>query len=122
MALVVTSLLRERIRLTAWRLVHWTAYACWPIAVVHGLGTGSDGRLGWVQGLYVVATAAVVGAVGWRLAATRGVAASRRLLGAVAAAVLVLAVTGWALQGPAHAGWARRAGTPKSMLGGGGGH
>jgi len=36
--------------------------------------------------------------------------------------VLVLAVTGWALTGPTKAGWARRAGTPKSLLGGGSAH
>ena len=41
-ALIVTSLLRARIGLRAWRAVHWVAYACWPVALVHGLGTGSD--------------------------------------------------------------------------------
>ena len=42
-AVALTSALRGRIGPRAWRLVHWTAYACWPLAVVHGLGTGSDG-------------------------------------------------------------------------------
>ena len=28
---------------------HWLAYAAWPIALVHALGTGSDGRVGWMQ-------------------------------------------------------------------------
>ena len=68
LALVITSLLRERLGYGAWRAVHWTAFACWPLAVVHGLGTGSDTRLGWVQVVYVVCVAAVVGAVWWRLA------------------------------------------------------
>ena len=36
LALVVTSLLRHRIGFRAWRLVHWMAYACWPVAVLHG--------------------------------------------------------------------------------------
>lgn len=40
-ALVVSSLLRPRIGLRIWRLIHWCAYLCWPAAVVHGLGTGT---------------------------------------------------------------------------------
>ena len=38
--LVATSLLRERIGYRLWRYVHWLAYASWPIALVHALGTG----------------------------------------------------------------------------------
>ena len=41
-AIVVTSLLRHRIGARAWRVVHWLAYLCWPVALLHGLGTGSD--------------------------------------------------------------------------------
>jgi predicted ferric reductase len=69
-ALVVTSALRPRLGLGAWRVVHWTAYLCWPVAVAHGLGMGTDSSAGWVQVLYAVCVAAVVGAVGWRLAVT----------------------------------------------------
>ena len=61
MALVVTSLLRQRIGYRVWRTVHWAAYLCWPIAFVHGLGTGSDGRVGWVLGVDLVCLAAVAG-------------------------------------------------------------
>jgi len=42
LALTITSLLRSRMGLRTWRAVHWTAYACWPIALLHGLGTGTD--------------------------------------------------------------------------------
>ena len=47
LALVVTSLLRARIGYRSWRVVHWLAYAAWPVALVHALGTGSDARIGW---------------------------------------------------------------------------
>ena len=47
-ALTVTSLLRARLGYRSWRLVHWTAYLCWPLAVLHGLGTGTDTRTRWV--------------------------------------------------------------------------
>ena len=43
-AIVVTSLLRARFGQRVWRAVHWLAYASWPLAVLHSLGTGS--RLG----------------------------------------------------------------------------
>ena len=37
LAVVATSLLRQRIPERLWRRVHWGAYAMWPIALVHGL-------------------------------------------------------------------------------------
>ena len=46
-AMVVTSLLRQRIGYETWRAVHWTAYLCWPLGIVHALGTGSDVRKAW---------------------------------------------------------------------------
>ncbi|MDA8045866.1 MAG: ferric reductase-like transmembrane domain-containing protein [Actinomycetota bacterium] len=116
-ALVVTSLLRQRMGLRAWRMLHWAAYACWPIAVVHGLGTGTDARTGWVQLLYVVCVGLVLAALAWRLS-TRWTTApvGRRLGGAAATAVIVVSVAAWASQGPLRAGWARRAGTPSAQL------
>ena len=39
-AIVVTSLLRARFGQRVWRAVHWLAYASWPLAVLHSLGTG----------------------------------------------------------------------------------
>jgi methionine sulfoxide reductase heme-binding subunit len=63
-ALIVTSVLRARIGLRAWRAVHWAAYACWPIAVVHGIGMGTDAS-GWLLWL----TLGCVALVGVALAA-----------------------------------------------------
>lgn len=118
LTLVVTSLIRHRIGHGPWRAIHWCAYACWPVAVVHGLGTGSDSRLGWVQLLYVACVAAVLAAVGWRLT-TRWTTASpgRRATAALSTALVVVVVSAWAAQGPLHQGWARRAGTPPALLG-----
>ncbi|NMH97690.1 ferric reductase-like transmembrane domain-containing protein [Pseudonocardia acidicola] len=65
-ALVVTSLLRARIGPRVWRGVHWLAYACWPIALGHGLGSGSDAGSGWMLVVVGVCVAAVLGAVAWR--------------------------------------------------------
>ena len=118
-ALVVTSLLRVRIGYRAWKVVHWTAYACWPIAVLHGLGTGSDTRLGLVLAVNLVCLAAVVAAVWWRLADawTSRVTRPGATVAAVVASVAVpVAIVGFLLAGPLQPGWARRAGTPSSIL------
>ncbi|HSR22377.1 MAG TPA: ferric reductase-like transmembrane domain-containing protein, partial [Candidatus Eisenbacteria bacterium] len=46
LAVILTSLLRLSIPRRAWRATHWLAYAAWPVALVHGLGTGPDLRTG----------------------------------------------------------------------------
>jgi sulfoxide reductase heme-binding subunit YedZ len=68
LAVLITSLLRTRISLQLWRMVHWAGYLCWPVAVVHGLGTGGkDSTLGWVVALNATCALVVLGAVWWRL-------------------------------------------------------
>jgi sulfoxide reductase heme-binding subunit YedZ len=69
-ALIVTSLLRARIGLRAWRAVHWVAYASWPIAVAHGIGMGTDAS-GWLLWLTIGCVALVAVAVTARLAEPR---------------------------------------------------
>jgi predicted ferric reductase len=66
-AIIVTSLLRLRISVRVWRAVHWASYACWPIAVAHGLGTGgADSRSPLVLAFDLACVGAVTGAVAWR--------------------------------------------------------
>jgi sulfoxide reductase heme-binding subunit YedZ len=68
-ALVITSLLRQRIGHRTWRAIHWAAYASWPIALVHALGSGTDAGTGWFLVLAGACSVAVAGAVVWRLSA-----------------------------------------------------
>jgi methionine sulfoxide reductase heme-binding subunit len=65
-ALVVTSLLRHRLGRRSWKAVHWLAYACWPVALLHGLGTGTDAGSLWLRATAAVCSAAVLAAVVWR--------------------------------------------------------
>lgn len=67
LAVVLTSLLRLRIGLQAYRAVHWAAYAAWPSAVLHGMFTGTDNTQTWMVALDVLAIGAVAGALAWRL-------------------------------------------------------
>jgi sulfoxide reductase heme-binding subunit YedZ len=66
-AIVVTSLLRKRIGARAWRVVHWLAYLCWPVALLHGLGNGTDNGTWWLWTVAMTCVAAVVAAIVWRL-------------------------------------------------------
>jgi sulfoxide reductase heme-binding subunit YedZ len=65
LALIITSLLRQRLGHRAWRAVHWCSYLCWPVALVHGAGIGTDSTRTWVFYL----TIACVGTVAAALAA-----------------------------------------------------
>ncbi|MEU4242217.1 ferric reductase-like transmembrane domain-containing protein [Actinoplanes sp. NPDC026619] len=66
-AIIVTSLLRQRLGARAWRAVHWLAYLCWPIALAHGLGTGSDNGTWWLWAISIACTLVVVAALAWRI-------------------------------------------------------
>jgi methionine sulfoxide reductase heme-binding subunit len=72
LVLVVTSLLRHRMGLRAWRAVHWTAYGLWPLAVSHSFGDGTDNRQAWLLVTMTICVAAVLAAVAWRLTAVGG--------------------------------------------------
>lgn len=66
-AVWVSSLLRRWIRARSWRALHWLAYLCWPLAVAHGIGIGTDAGTQWVLVVVAVCVAAVMASVAWRL-------------------------------------------------------
>jgi len=66
-AIIATSLLRGVIGQAAWRIVHWLTYASWPIAIVHGFGTGTDAWAAWFMILAIVCVSAVALVVVLRL-------------------------------------------------------
>ncbi len=116
LAVAITSLVRARVGHSAWRSIHWLAYAAWPVAVVHGLGTGSDVHQTWLIAINVACIIAVLTTVIGR--AMIGWPANVRLrIGALgAAAGFALGLLVWLPGGPLGKGWARRAGTPTSLL------
>lgn len=111
-AVAVTSLLRDRIGPRLWRLIHWAAYAIWPLSVVHGLGTGSDARSPWLIGVVVSCVAAVLLALFQRIREGRMATLPIRAAAALAVAAFLVFATGWAFGGPFKADWSARAGTP----------
>jgi hypothetical protein len=116
-AVAVTSLVRRHIGARLWRAVHWASYPLWTLAVLHGLGSGTDTRTTLVLVVYAACVGAVVAAVWWRCAVAVPRDSAART-GAIAVSVLgPVALAIWTLVGPLGAHWAARAGTPASLLG-----
>jgi len=67
-AMIVTSLLRGRLNRVVWKAVHLLAYASWPVAFAHSLGSSKDLQQGWLLVLAIACAAAVAAALIWRLA------------------------------------------------------
>lgn len=72
LAVLVTSLLKARVGQRSWRAVHWLAYASWPLAVLHSIGSGSDATAPWMLAVDVLCVGAVLIAIAWRVLGARG--------------------------------------------------
>lgn len=68
-ALILTSLLRHRLGVRTFRIVHWAAYALWPIALAHALGNGTDAGRAWFLAFAGCCVLTVAAALTWRLRA-----------------------------------------------------
>jgi len=116
LAVIVTSILRARIGRRAWRAVHWLAYGCWPIAVLHGLGTGTDVKQLWMLAIDAVCVISVVGVVMLRMASSSTLSRAVRFGGIALPIAFAVGLIVWLPGGPLAAGWAARAGTPASLI------
>jgi hypothetical protein len=84
--------------------------------LLHGFGTGSDVKSGWLLVLSIACLAVVLGAVLAR--ALRGWPQNlgRRSAALGGAAIFSLFLLLWLPGGPLGSEWARRSGTPPSLL------
>ncbi|HEX3910770.1 MAG TPA: ferric reductase-like transmembrane domain-containing protein [Solirubrobacteraceae bacterium] len=115
-AVTVTSMLRRRVGYAGWRAIHWLTYLSWPIALLHGLGTGSDVHTKWLLGLSIGCLVVVLAAMLVRVLS--GWSANPRIRGASlgAAGAFSLFLLLWLPGGPLGSEWARRSGTPAALL------
>ena len=65
-ALIATSLLRRHLGQRAWKMVHWTSYLMWPLALAHTVTAGTDALTPWMLAVEAVCLAIVAGAAAWR--------------------------------------------------------
>jgi methionine sulfoxide reductase heme-binding subunit len=116
-AVTLTSLLRSRFGYTTWRAIHWLTYASWPIALLHGFATGSDATATWLLAPSIACTAVVLLAVLVRVIAGWPQNLGRRSAALGGAGAFSLFLLLWLPSGPLGSEWARRSGTPGSLLG-----
>jgi methionine sulfoxide reductase heme-binding subunit len=104
LAVIITSLFRARLSYRAWGTVHMLAYVSWPVALWHGLGTGTDSKLPWVLALDALCVLVVAGALLVRL---QRMAPGAGRVAAMAATVAVpVATIAFVVAGPLQTGWA----------------
>lgn len=115
-AVTITSLLRQRLGYATWRAVHWLSYASWPIALVHGLGTGSDTNGTWMLTLDLLCLVAVLAALGSRLSGVWPDYPERGRLTLGGAGLFLVFLAFWVPSGPLGTNWAKRSGTPTANL------
>ena len=93
-ALIVTSMGRMRLGHRTWRLVHGCGYACWPVAMAHAVGAGTDAHRSWAAVLTIACLALVAAAAAWRVLQRWPERRVLRVAVMAAAAVAVPAVLG----------------------------
>ena len=113
LALTISSLIRVRLGYNVWRIVHWLAYACWPVALMHGLGTGSDTRTSWMQAINALVVIAVVTSIAWRVRVGWPQMQRARVYVVGALVVVPLCVGAWATSGPLRSNWSHTFRPPK---------
>lgn len=116
LALVITSALRPLLGFRAWKTIHWLAYASWPVAILHALGTGTDAPLQWNLALVAACALVVIASILWRVGPATGQYPALRSGLPIGIAVAVMATAVFVADGPLRPGWALRAGTPPWMI------
>ncbi len=114
-AIAVTSLVRVRLKFPLWKGIHLLSYLSWPLAVFHGLGTGSDARHSWFLWLTAACITLVVVSLVYRMSLQRTGPAQRKAA-TFTMSVGVFALILWTITGPLQSNWALRAGTPSALL------
>jgi methionine sulfoxide reductase heme-binding subunit len=116
LALVISSVMRRRIGHRTWQAIHWLAYACWPVALLHGFGTGSDASSGWLLALSILCVAIVIASIAARVWQSAPERARARGFAIAATAGFAVFLAIWLPSGPLGSEWARRSGTPTDLL------
>jgi predicted ferric reductase len=65
-ALALSVYVRRWIGYKAWRLIHYGTYSLFPLALLHGIGTGTDSHRWWGIAIYAITGLVVVAMVFWR--------------------------------------------------------
>jgi predicted ferric reductase len=76
---IATFYMRPFVPYSAWRAIHYATFAVFVMALVHGIGAGSDGGTVWAQALYWASGGLVLALLGLRVAKSLAAANLRRV-------------------------------------------
>ena len=65
--LVVSYRFRRKLTMSVWRRLHYASYLSFIFATLHGIFAGSSTKSTWMQAIYIVAIALVLGATVFRI-------------------------------------------------------
>jgi hypothetical protein len=119
LAVWATTQIRPLIGWVWWKRLHAFAYAAYLLALVHGLGTGSDTKTLWGMAIYAGSAVLVGGLLIQRLLTPIGKTGRTYPRVATLSALLLAGIGAWSLVGPLRPGWNAIAGggqTGKSAM------
>ncbi|ACU53937.1 hypothetical protein Afer_0999 [Acidimicrobium ferrooxidans DSM 10331] len=105
---IASSLARQHLGFALWKRTHMLVWLVLALAIVHGLGTGSDTRLAAVLAVYGAITAGVIVLAVLRIRRDPDLAHTARTLGMVGVLGVPGVVALWARSGPLRPGWSAR--------------
>lgn len=103
LAVYASEAIRPRIGYAWWHRFHLLSFIAFGLALVHGLGTGSDARTPWAIGVYVASVILVGGLFAVRVLPPAG-ERTHPVVAALAASAMAIGAL-WAWQGPLQPGW-----------------
>ena len=65
--LTISSWLRPVVGQKAWRAIHYSGFACWVMALGHGVFSGTDTGAAWAQWMYLITAALVILLIAFRV-------------------------------------------------------
>jgi DMSO/TMAO reductase YedYZ heme-binding membrane subunit len=102
-AVYLSEWIRPHVGYAWWRRFHYLSFVAFVLALVHGLGTGSDSRVPWAIGVYAGSVVLIGALITVRAFPPNGERSHPIVAGVVG---LVLAAGAfWAWQGPLQVGW-----------------
>lgn len=104
LAIILSLFIRRRIGYVWWRRLHQLSFAVWALAIIHGLGTGTDSRTFWGLEIYIISAILVCALLCARLMQPVGPSERAHPLWAGAVAGLLAVTIVWAAVGPLRPG------------------
>lgn len=102
-AVYASEWVRPKVGYAWWRRFHYLSFLAFVLALVHGLGTGSDSHAPWAIAMYAGSAVLVAALISVRALPPKGEVA-HPMAAVVTAGALILGAY-WAWQGPLQPGW-----------------